>query len=234
MSNKVCFQGEKCFDLIHYTSRILYRLGCSVLIVDLSTWNDRSLEMSVPIPEGIAKGHTVDYNGVRFSPHYYQKYEKEYDYILIYNGSRKLGRTLLVDRQFIICNSRLDSIKNAELILEDSSLNNNAHRHNTFSQTKENLFNSNEPVVLYLDISIERIRFIRSRLNVSEDHFRYCELAVNDIELGINVQYDNTFRFNKLSADYKDIVLQCVLSIIDNNTTDKQLTKAVKEAERGK
>lgn len=229
MAIRIAFCGEKCFDLIHYISRILYKLGKSTLLVDLSPQNDRSLEKSINIPPGMIQGHTVDNKGVRFAPHYYKKYDNEYKYIIFYYGSGVATKALNADWKFMICNSYIESVENAENFL----LHNNSQIATSISNSSDSCYYKGEPIVLYLDVSTERKGYIRSKLSVSDSNFSACELEVRDIENKINIQYESTFKFNKLSLDYKELLIKCVSSIC-SQTSDKELLKAIKEAERGK
>lgn len=229
MAIKVNFSGAPCYDLMQYLARVLYYSGNNVLMVDLS--NDRSLDVCIPIPNDIMPGHTIDYCGVRYATNYYSKYEKEYDYILIYYGQNAITH-LKAHWQFIIVSSEEQSVRN--MIDEVSKFELfNITKEQTVEEEQEKLDGS-MPVVLYLDMVTRKSEFIKNMLGSSiVKNYRVCELTYNDYELKLLSQTEKVKKFAKLSSEYKDLIKQCSLSLLDCEE-DKEFLQKYKLAERGK
>lgn len=231
MAIKISFMGERCYDLIHYISRIIYHMGNKVLLIDQSARDDRSLECSIPIPVGIEEGHTVDYSGVSYSPKYFEKYEGEYDYILMYYGSTYVATKLQSHWQYVICNSESNSIRNAKINCSRGSLYTLPLKEQ--SEGVEERFDNTIPVLLYLDLITNQKMLIEHELAVPTSNIKSCELSLGDYELRLKCQYDSAIKFTKISQDYKAIVKECCLSILGKDE-DKTFLQAYKEAERGR
>ena len=146
MSKKCGFFGAECFDLIHYLSRILKAMHAKVLIVDQS--DDRSLETSVPLPEGynMAADITVEYRGVDYAGRYMLKYDRDYDFILLYFG-HKGQRFIKVDWLFLIDNADIRISKSLEVMAP--SFENFLKPANNIGKTEEG-FTPGYPVHIYM------------------------------------------------------------------------------------
>lgn len=80
MSINIAFYGSKCFDLLHYVSRVLKACNISSIMIDWSV--DQSLYKSIPNP-GIQENEVIDYRGVDVSTNYRKSMSFDYDVIFI-------------------------------------------------------------------------------------------------------------------------------------------------------
>ena len=85
MSINIAFYGSKCFDLLHYVSRVLKACNISSIMIDWSV--DQSLYKSIPNP-GIQENEVIDYRGVDVSTNYRKSMSFDYDVIFYYIGHR--------------------------------------------------------------------------------------------------------------------------------------------------
>lgn len=226
MSKKCGFFGAECYDLIHYMARILHAMHAKVLIVDQS--DDRSLETSVPLPSGyrIELDHVVDYRGVDFAGRYLLRYDRDYDFILIYFG-HKGQRFVEVDWLFLIDNADVRITGS----IDDMAPFYEKMLKSTDESRADEGFMPGYPVNIYM--SPVRINTQYAKLKVPLENWDMVILEQDDIIMRVLCQHNGVFKFNGLSGGYKDLLYRIFVSIY-GPFSEKKAKQAFKEAERGR
>lgn len=220
MSNKteaytIGFVGIDCYDIIHYLARILCKLQKKVLLVDQST--KEALTYSVPIPKDMDLSNIITYRQVDFTRAYRKDMLEEYDYIFMNFGDNKF----------------CPEIEECEdlFIVTDQQGHNAAALSTYFEKQRKQSITAIIRNVVKCKIKPE---FIIKLMEMNPDESPYYVMDADPIDqqLMLSCQYDQVFRFKKLSPNFKKMLYEI---LIDKLKFDiKEVKQAFKKAEKGK
>lgn len=228
MAIKAGFYGAPCYDLINYVSRILTMMEKSVLMIDMSA--DQSLTCSIPLPDTY-DGSEYDYRNVTFSLKEPEYMGMDYDIILYYFGLQP-DVIRSVDYMFFVSTAELHVIADiadlmAQISIEESSASSNVKRDVRFLR--------NTPNVIALGPGVDlRFKFIAQQLNIPRRELVSVDMDENAMLCRLACQYDNAFRFQRLSADYRELLYRICSTLCDEELDTRMYRKALKLAERGR
>jgi hypothetical protein len=215
------FTGFCKSDIILYFSRILHLIGENVAIIDQS----RQEELKYSIPTGLYAQDSVDYRGVDVF--------LNCEDIELANLPFENYTVLLVD--FGVNIKALELIENLKALFIVTDL----CRHHTvpLSSCISHIKNRPDSVRIIRDIVYSKIntRYIDSLLQSAQytNIIAKYEFALNenDYECRLKSQYDDIFKFTKISNDLKNMLVDCITGLF--GTEKKILYKALKKAQRG-
>lgn len=220
-SNIVAFIGMDNFDNIIYLSRILFKLGKKVLIIDHS--EVMSIKYSIPQPEGIScDDEIITYRHVDFTTmEVNQEMISNYNDILIFYGFREP----IADIAF--CN---------RLVFVTDLFQNNQERirdlihHIKFTEhvAVEILIKDIIDMKISPNIIAESLSEYLPQMEVSNLYF-----DEKDYLNGLSCHYNDNVRFVHLSKIRKQYLLKEIMNIYPQIDT-KHLTTAFHRARRGK
>lgn len=215
------FAGFCKSDIMLYLSRILYVLGEKIAIIDRS--HEQELMFSVPDP--IGSENMVQYRGID-----------------IYLGCQDTSLNDLpaedysvVFMDFGVNQKAYKDIKHLKVLFIVTDCN----RHHTIplSDWLRNLPLSSRSVRILRDIVYGKIRprYIDSLLQavqftqiIAKYEFPFSE---TEYISRLHTQYDDIFKFTKISSDYKNMLIDCITEIFGKEK--KLVVKAYKKASAG-
>lgn len=226
----IAIGGTQTVDLIHYVCRILVHMGISCCVEDYSA----SSELRVTVPDLESKILYVDYRGVDFNFKPINKATNEYksyDYIIKYVGTNKAA---------------VNEFKNAEIQLVSMTM----ERHKLL-EIKEFIgqIQRQSPRIIrvYRDVVDSKIdkKYLDELIGFSVDvssneleevlNSRYYEYFIylddHDYKTRIALQYNDQFKFNKLSKELKNLIREILE--VHLLLSPKAVSSAYKKAERG-
>lgn len=228
MAIKAGFFGAPCYDLINYVARILTQMNKSILMIDLST--DQSLTCSVPLPDTY-DGSEFDYRDVTFCLDEPEYMGMDYEVILYYFGVN-LEEIRPVDYAFCITSAELHVIADVADLMGNIEYDNNSAPGDSRRDIR---FLRNAPNVIALGPGVDlRFKFISQQLNVPKRDLISVDMDENAMMCRLACQYDNSFRFQRLSADYKELLYRICSTLCEEELDTKVYRKAFKLAERGR
>ena len=221
MSNEIKvigFLGVDKYDMIHYISRILKNLSYKVLLVDYS--ESKALKNSIPIPSGLdSSTNIVEYRSVDFS----NELKPDADTINRYNY-------ILIDFGFQTSHYELKNC--TDIVFVTDLQQHNANR----------LLNFKIPIihkyliireVIKSKITADYVTQLLEPLKVIKGNHYIISQDTIDSRIMIECQYNNKFKFNRISNPFKDLLFDFISLITAETNTEKEIKKAYKKAERG-
>lgn len=228
MAIKAGFYGAPCYDLINYAARILAQLDKSVLMLDLSA--DQSLTCSIPLPEGY-DGSEFDYRDVTFCVKEPPYMGMDYDIVLYYFGDN-LGSNHPVDYTFCITTAELQVIASVADLMDQIQYD---AAPATESVNRDIRYMRNFPNVIALGVGVDqRFSFIAQQLKVPKRELTSINMDENAMLCRLACQYDNAFRFQRLSSDFKELLHRICSTLCEEELDTKLYRRAFKLAERGR
>lgn len=236
MAIKFCFYGTSCYDLILYAARVLKQCKMSVLLLDYS--KEQSLSCAIPEVKGLETG-IRDYRGLAFSKDNVSSAEQNsnYDVVFLYLGEysdyKESG-----DYNFIVTDCELHTVERTKTLKSDlqslSLMSDSDEKPDTnedFDVFERYCLNL---IILGVDASA-RAGYISSQMEFSGEHCSVVDMDESNLESRIRCQYDEVFRFNRISDEYKDLVNKlCYTALLGSYISEKNYRKAYQKAERGK
>jgi len=215
------FTGFCKSDIILYFSRILLMLGEKVAVIDQSMQD----ELKYSIPTGLYTQDGIDYRGVDV----FLKCED----IELNNLPLDDYTVLLIDYGVNI--KALELIKDLKALFIVTDLS----RHHTvpLSSCLSHIINRPDSVRIIRDMVYSKIntRYIDSLLQsgqytniIAKYEF---DLNENDYECRLKSQYDDIFKFGKISNDLRNMLVDCITGLFE--TEKKLVIKALKKAQKG-
>lgn len=208
------FHGIESYEIMHYLSRILFHMGCKVLLVDLS--ETCSLTGTVPIPNGLKyKEQVIDYKGVDFSLSTSSINNKEYNVVLVYFG-------FLFDPDiFRIC----------DVIFYVTD-----QQHHNVKRLNKLHASINRYLIIkdYIPCKI-RSEFIKNTLTKLSIPNEKCIILPYDKKDKLSMiqnGWNNTIQFNQVSNKMRELLFTILILILEIN--EKAVIKACKKAEKGR
>lgn len=215
-SRVIGFIGTDKYDIIHYLSRILKNLGYKVLLVDHS--ESKALKNSITLPAGInCSENIIEYRSVDFV-HGMKLDEKMlecYDYILM-------------DFGFELFHVELNQCTDIVYVTD-------LQRHNL------GRIIGFKGKIIYKYLVIREV--VRSKigndyamtvvqeLKIMKDNYFIVNQDNIDTQVMIECQYSNIFKFGKISQSLKDMLINLMYLMTENN--EKEIKKAYRRSERG-
>ncbi|NLG89134.1 MAG: hypothetical protein GX494_07985 [Clostridiaceae bacterium] len=218
---KLGFIGFCKTDLILYLSRIINSLGEKTAIVDCSSGQ----ELSYSVPVGIYTKDRLDYRGVE---------------VFLNCGETELKELPLDDFYAVLVDYELNGSAVCELSDMDAVFVVSDMQKHHLLPLSDFLLKAGKitnAIRVYRDIPPGKIkaRYADSILNLENtaDIIAKYEFPLNETEYAVRLtsQYDDIFRFGRISAEYSQMLLDCVTELfgIDKKTA----VKALKIAQRG-
>jgi hypothetical protein len=210
----IVLYGIECADLCLYLTRIFIALGKTVSVVDHT--DSEVLGYCIP---GFQYIDYTDYRGV----HFYKNIEEntlygEYDVIISYRGfCENLDITGEEKDVYYIVDQlpcHIDKLK---------KLIHSVDRQVSFVYKD------------YVDCKIND-RTIDMILNVSKDHMKYSYIVpfdYDDYEMNLIAQFNSVYRFEKLSPDFRRLLLDIVCEFFEEKIQEKVIRKQMKKAGKG-
>lgn len=221
MENKaiaIAYLGIDNFDYILYLSRIFYKLGKKVLLVDRS--DTRSLSRALPIPLGIdVNKEVISYRRVDFTAQEINTdMIKQYDIILAAYGFNDIGNEAKIYNRFVLVTDlylhNLERINKLNVTFPESSERYLLIRN--VVDTKLTPYNVSNKVEI--EIPAENQLFI---------YFEY-----SDYTSAIICQSNQVARFTRISNSYKQLLIEDVNSVYPD-LPRSVCAKAFKKAKKG-
>lgn len=215
------FNGFCKTDIILYLSRILHLLGEKVAIIDQSMQE----ELRYSIPTGLYTQDRIDYRGVDVF--------LNCENIMLTNLPVEDYTVLLIDFGVNFKALELNEELKALFIVTDLS------RHHTvpLSSCLSHILNRPDSIRIIRDMVYSKIntRYIDSLLQSGQytNVIAKYEFDLNekDYECRLRSQYDDVFKFGKISNDFKNMLIDCITGLF--GTEKKFVLKALKKAQRG-
>lgn len=232
MATKFCFYGTSCYDLLLYAARVLKQCKMSVLLLDYS--KEQSLSYAIPEITGLSSG-IRDYRGISFSnDKVTDEQYMDYDVVFHYLGMSPRYK-VNGDYYFIITDCELHTVErilelksDLKSLMPDSDEQTDSNE--DFDVFEKNCLNL---IILGVDAST-RAGYISSRMEFSGNHCNVVDMDESNLESRIRCQYDEVFRFNRISDEYKDLVNKLCYTALGSYIDEKNYRKAYQKAERGK
>lgn len=215
-NNVVAFVGIESFDNIQYIARILSNLNKKILVIDYSetealTWSIPQIKF-IDIYNDIIKFRQVDYTKQNIT----EDMLKVYDDIIIAFGFN-------IKNEFMkYCNK---IIYVTDLYINNIEKLNRVH---DFDVEEKYLLIRN---VLGIKISPETVAQ-QIEKNIPTENTMILPFSENDQINGLINQYNQSFRFKKISRQLKELLYKQVNDLYPDITKDK-LNEAYKKAKRG-
>lgn len=233
MAIKFCFYGTSCYDLILYAARVLKQCKMSVLLLDYS--KEQSLSCAIPEVKGLETG-IRDYRGLAFSKDNvsFAEQNSNYDVVFLYLGEysdyKESG-----DYNFMVTDCELHTIErilelksDLKSLMPDSDEKTDSNE--DFDVFEKNCLNL---IILGVDAST-RAGYISSRMEFFGNHCNVVDMDESNLESRIHCQYDEVFRFNRISDEYQDLLNKLCHTALGSSLDEKSYRKAYQKAERGK
>ena len=216
------FFGSCKVELIHYLSRILVVANKKIAIIDASY----EQVLKYTIPENIGLNGLVNYRGVDIYTEVQDKQKMDsintsnYDYVLIDYGTTK---NYIEDLQecskcFLVTNFERENIVKTKQFLSALDI-------------------KIKIIKIYKDLVRSKIddRYIDFRLEINDrvqvlDSYNIF-LNEDDYRNKISVQYDDVFKFNKISKELRELIYNIANQYLE--IEKNMLKKVMKKAERG-
>lgn len=228
MAIKAGFFGAPCYDLINYIARILTKMEKGVLMVDLS--EDQSLTCSISLPDDY-DGTEIDYRDVTFSLEEPEYMGMDYEVVLYYFGQRP-QRIRPVDYAFCITSAERHVIADVSDLMrmiryDEAAAPGDGRRDIRFSR--------GVPNVIALGPGVDvRFKYIAMQLEIPRRELVSVDMDDYAVACRLACQYDHAFRFQRLSADYKELLYRITSTLCEEELDTKLYKKAFKLAERGR
>ena len=205
------FIGTEKYDIMHYLSRVLKRLGKEVLMIDAS--KRKALTASVPTSHAVL----FDYNGVDFAANLECLREhaslSDYDYVLIDFGFQRTNK--LVDK----CNEIW--------FVTDEQKHNLMHIRSVKLQATQPRFaimrsiSSKRQLSYYLQL-LQGVGITRSTVFVLPD-------TTQNRKAMLNCMYRDLISLKEITNEMADVLAQ----IIANDFSEKEIYNAIRALRRG-
>lgn len=239
MSINIAFYGSKCFDLLHYVSRVLKACNISSIMIDWSV--DQSLYKSVPNP-GIQENEVINYRGVDVSTNYRKSMSLDYDVIFYYIGQRRSAELehFYANYGFIVTSTELQEVEQAKSLSINFSKFDYLKDDSECEEDEpvEEVFERNHTYLLILGfLADKKKKFISSELEFPLRDTIAVPYDAETAECRINCMYDNVFRFSGISAEFQELIDRLCLTVLKDcgiELTPREYRKLYKMAERGK
>ena len=201
MSKIIGFVGTRASDLIQYTARTLKMAEKRVLVVDNSDTGEIAFSLSIDITEGIGESRGVFYLG---NAKITADVVEQFDVVLVDFGFHLKNEGILAcSTLFVITEMYRDCIKRlSRLQLVEG-------------QERIGMIRN----VVDCSIDTDRIERGLGKLGVKEWFSQVW--SPEDIECAINSQYNDIYRFNRITGEVKTLVLEIVAAC----DIDKKLAK---------
>lgn len=211
----VAFVGIESYDLIHYLSRLIRKLGGKSLLVDYS--DSRSLAHTINNPL-VPDGEIVDYRGVDFiTDSCDENLFSNYDYVFIDFGF----------------NTRNPYLKHCEEIYFVTDLQRqNAARLRLVQPNDDQYCSLVIREMVSSKVGADAIKAQLPNISFSEDDSNVYEIYADttNTSTALSIQYDNVFQFNRVSSDVKEFLF----GFLSVDYDEKKLKAAFKAASKGK
>lgn len=208
----IAFIGLESYDLMHYLSKILVKLDCSVLLIDES----ESKSLSYTISSDCLENSVIyDYNGIDACSNLksFDTIDSDYDYVLVdfgfnfdYNLIRKCEEVYLIsDLQYQnlikFGNLELDSMQARFLILRE------------FVAGMSDIF------------ALECLK----KLNISQDNIITLTSDSSDLLMKYSCQYESGFKLSKVSSD----IIEFLYRFLEVDFSSKEIANAIRLVKKG-
>lgn len=242
---QIGFAGSYKCDLLLYLARIVLAAGKKVAIVDAAEEDLWSYSVPTYLDNKIVTYSDVDiYLGCRTAEAYESIEFNNYDVVFVDFGFNKnmsyyMG---LCDKAVLVTNLEKNNVLRLREYIKaftDSEIFNGKLSVNESANSEKNESKSKlEAIKIYLDVVRSKInsRYTDTLLDIDEKLNIVMEYIVEFDEINyrcrIESQYNDTFKFNKLTKAYKYMLIDIIENCIDLDR--KSIAKALKKAERGK
>jgi len=242
---QIGFAGSYKCDLLLYLARIVLAAGKKVAIVDAAEEDLWSYSVPTYLDNKIVTYSDVDiYLGCRNAEVYESIEFNNYDVVFVDFGFNKnmsyyMG---LCDKVVLVTNLEKSNVlklreyikafANSEIFNGKLSVNGSANGEKNESKSKL------DAIKIYLDVVRSKInsRYTDTLLDIDEKLNIVMEYIVEFDEINyrcrIESQYNDSFKFNKLTKAYKYMLIDIIENCIDLDR--KSIAKALRKAERGK
>jgi hypothetical protein len=199
-----------------------------VLMIDLST--DQSLACSIPLPAEY-NGEEYDYRGISFSTEIPDCMLMDYDLILIYYGNNANTHILPVDYAFCVTSAELQSIADLQDLIDHVQITDKE----THIESNPVFFSGDSPNIIAMGFGVsQRSRYIATQLSISRRNITVVDMDDTAMQCRLACQYDSSFRFEKISPDYKELIYRICCTLSGEEINTRKYKKIAHAAERGK